>query len=844
MTPDFTLGSYPLGSVPVGGLPSYTTTTPSLLIGVFQGSSGGSVTRPGLGVNLFLGVGGEVKDQRGLVLGLYLGSSGGNAYRLIDGSGKPGLYVALYQGLGGASVVRSVYGVASGLGVSLYLGSVGGNVFNQSSQLGFRVFINKKDFTSSVYQSSVSGDLEVNFTTRSSFELRENINPPNALLSLANKYAQVATLVNPTQTTIQTVPGNTFDTQANFIAKLGQEYLWVSYIDPSGLATVTRGLYLSVAGSAIPGDKLVQVFKTSSFVEPLPSIPVPGEEVEIWVLNNEYCNIPHRDGQWYKMFGGTVIETETRYLSDLNTPTRGIVVSCVGYGEKLTHRYVKAVLKNSEYPNISDVLSYLETNFLQPEGILLVYPLVDIPLQGDTEFDSNLMDAVVKLCETVGYDYKVDFFRRLYIYDRPAQQLIAPYNVTDSTTGNDGEVWADLRIKNTLALYANRILVKGNYVMNTRQVTLTYTAGVSPEWPLDSFTDASGTHVRAPFLNDFTSLASTPIQRVVSITVNGTPQVFIELPNLNPPPHNWVVANVYPSTALSLIFDVLKPNVTWPKSGDVMVVVVEIPEGSAPPNLIQNSAQIAARAAIEGPSGVREIAQDFGTFSDGAAVLQAAQALLDKSSVPGIEANWNTIRLGAEPGQQITINAPYLGASNVLAKIEQMSWQIDQGVLVRQTYRASNTFLNRDYVAAWYRMLKRLKRDSKKVTDLTVWSLALTSPGFANAGIAVGTSITNGFIVHVKAAAVTGVRITFKTLAGKLNGPLVFQIRRNGIALTPSGITIPKDTLANTVYTAVVNWTGNINPVLVDGDLITLDCIAVPAGQAVTDITLSLSATY
>ena len=144
------------------------------------------------------------------------------------------------------------------------------------------------------------------------------------------------------------------------------------------------------------------------------------------------------------------------------------------------------------------------------------------------------MDAIQKLCEITGYDFKVDFERKLYIYDRPAQTLASPYDITRHTVGSNRETFVDLKIKTTLALYANRIIIGGIYTMSTKQVTVTYIAGTSPEWPVESFTDSSGTNNRAPFLNDFTRFVSTPIQRVVSIKQNGVDQVFIELPNLTP----------------------------------------------------------------------------------------------------------------------------------------------------------------------------------------------------------------------------------------------------------------------------------------------------------------------
>jgi hypothetical protein len=763
----------------------------------------------------------------------YVPSPGGFAAEAVTATTPSN--IRLRQGAGMAITPVAVSTLSNKIRVRMGTGMA---VFDPTLTSRFKFYIKGVEVTQWVVPSSASGDVQLNFTPRARMVMEQVENLPNAIYPFPTHQTTLAAAFTVGDPTVLATNATSWPA-GNFLIKVDNEYMWV-YNRIGNVLYVTPGYYSTTAVSHAAGAPLAHQIVSADFVPPMPFFPEVGMPVDIWHYDGDYCEMPHRTNRWIKQFSGQLYEVAAGYKSDVTSTVR-FDIALSGYDFTLQRRVIKATYPQLQFPTLNAIMRDIALHYLTPEGLTWVDAPVDVAMTGDVTFNNiTLLEALQNLANLTNYNLRVDNDRNVRIFDLPAAVTLAPFDIRENTSGPQGEVWRDAKLLQSRALYRNQQRIAGTFAVQSTVLTLTYTAGVDEaipffkQWQLNTFVDPSGTNIRAPFLIDTTY--DGQVQRIVEIRLNGVPQPFYVVGDPPTPGYKWTVMS---NNTIQLLYDVLTPSFTWPKAGDVLTVLIEVPAGSPPPDLISDPAEIALRQSIEGfGTGIYEAVEDFSTYSDGAIVLQYAQALLDRFKKMGSELTFETETVNWDPGQSCIVNLPKLNVPvDTLYKVESMSWREDSMTLLRTSVKVSNTIAQRDGITAFSRLIKRLQNQAKPTTDVAMFNLAVsTSPSVANPGIEVGVNVTNSFIVRQKSVAVKDVAITFKANSAVLGAPVRLRLRRNGLPINQNPIEIPVGQLANTLVLYSGPW---LQPNVFQDDLITVDILQV-SSTAVTDVTVTL----
>lgn len=735
--------------------------------------------------------------------------------------------------------LRKAVSATKGQALILRQGS-GGSIINAATAKGtYRLYIRGADFTPYVMPGSINGDIELNFTARASITLSEHRNAPNALAVMSFSYGILNSGIDADDTVISLVDGSLLPA-SNFIFKLNTEYVWV-YNRSGNTLFVNRGYNGSVPASHSSGTYGYQMHAMPDFVPPLPFFPQTGMPVEIWYYDG-LANVPHRTNKWWKIFGGQLNSVTSQFKYHVTDPAREFGLSCTGYDYTLQRRVIKQTYSIFQYPTLNAVLAHINENYLIPEGLTLIPAPVDVPLNGDLIFDNiPLNEALDRLCEATGYDRATDFDRNVRIYDRPAAIDTAPHDITEDTTGPNGELWANLKVTESRGLYRNTQRIAGTYSLTSTTITKTYTVGLYQTTPFfaqwQNYPYTIGVFpfeiLRAAYLTDFEY--NGQITRIVEIRLNGQIQQWYTLGDPAPETFQWTSLS---TNSVDLIFNTIGyPIEQWPEAGDTLTVTFEVATGTPPPTLVQNQTEIDNRKAIEGfGTGIYEAVEDFGNFDNADIVLQYAQALLARFGVMGLDITLDTLITGFMPGQQINVHLPSLNIPDLIScKVESISWTFEQNILLRYALKVSNAIQQRDSIAAFSRLIKRIRKAQKPVTDVAMWTVAPSGPNQINPGAAVGLSQGNPWPVRQKNITVQDIAFIAKT--PPTGQDIRYRIMRNGVSLTQFPITAEANNGALQVFSGP--WAGDgSSPTLVLGDILTLDILQVGILQPGANITI------
>jgi hypothetical protein len=736
----------------------------------------------------------------------------------------------------GAEIIPVALGNTS-LKLRIRMGE-GGAIFDPATQTRFKFYVKGVEFTKWVAPNSASGDVQLNFTPRARMTLFQVKNRPNAIYNFPTHRTTLAlpfTVGNPTMTVVSAA---TFPSD-NFLVKVDNEYFWV-YARVGNVLSVTPGYYSSTPASHLAGATVDHQIVSADFVPPMPFFPEVGMPVVIWYYDGDYCDMPHRTNKWVKQFAGQIYEVASSYQSDVTSEVK-FDINLSGFDYTLQRRVIKAKYPRLQFPTLNAIMQDIAVHYLTPEGLTWVDAPVDVAMTGDVEFNNiTLLEALQNLANLTNYNLRVDNDRNVRIFDLPSAVTAAPFDVREVTVGPQSEIFRDLKVLQSRALYRNQQRISGIFAVQSNTLTLTYNAGVDEatpffkQWQLNTFVDGSGTNVRAPFLIDTTY--DGQVQRIVEIRLNGVPQPFYVVGDPAPASYKWTVMS---NNTIQLLYDVLTPSFNWPKAGDVLTVVIEIPSGSPPPDLISDPTEIALRQSIEGfGTGIYEAVEDFSTYTDAAVVLQYAQALLARYNRMGSEITFDTDTVDWDPGQSCMVNLPKLNIlTDTLYKVESMSWREEAMTLLRTSLKVSNTIAQRDGIAAFSRLIKRLSNQSKPSTDVAMFNLAASSsPSVANTGIEVGVNVTNAFPVRQKSVSVRDIAVTFKSATAVSGASVKFNLKRNGLLINQYPVEIPVGNLGGTLLTYGGPW---LQSNLFEGDLITIDIVQI-SSNAVTDVSVVL----
>lgn len=315
-------------------------------------------------------------------------------------------------------------------------------------------------------------------------------------------------------------------------------------------------------------------------------------------------------------------------------------VNCLDYSAIFARRIVIQTYPAGSI--LKDVYWDLINTYAKGEGI--THNNVDgfTFLNADITFNyTTIADCLNQLRDAYGEDWWVDFNRDLHTHaflNFPA----APFSLTE-TSGN----WVNMQVSRATAGYRNKQYVRSNVNLSV--------GGFS-----DTFT---GDGVISFFVTRF------PLTAAPSVTVNGVAQtVYAEGVDKFGQTGVYWIPNGY-----GIQFS--------PQVGPALGAVIVVTYGTFFTNVVwvQNSAEIAARAAAEGDTGIYESlfeAKDLD--ADSATTL--AQGLLSRSGSLPVKIQFETFTPGLDVGMLLTVNIPIVGVNQnlVITEIDSVEQPVNQ----------------------------------------------------------------------------------------------------------------------------------------------------------------------
>lgn len=809
----------------------------------------GDGTETGLSLTITQGTGGvllaALTGGNGLALTLTPGATGQIGFPL-DGSVTTGLSLTITQGTGGElkSPIFGFVGLSltckTGIGGALLdLGAVEEDIIAYGSQ--FRVYVKGVDFSPYVRANSINGHRELNFTATANLGLIVNKNYVGTDLVVVTS-TTLAVGINASVTSITLTDASLFSA-ADVLVRITNgsttEYVWM--ISRSGnVLTVRRGEQSSTPAIFSGGVTVSEMFIPAGYVPPLPFVPDIGMPIDIWYYDAQNDGLPKRTSEWWKIFGGMLQRVGIK-KTHVTFEEVEYALQCVDYSNVLTRRLFKGTISVAVYPTINSALAYLNTYYFEPEGLSYIPPATDVALPADIEFqtETRLNDVLSKLGEITNLEWAVDFDRVLRFFDRPALITTAPYDLTEDTAGANSDLWYDLDLTKDRGLYRNKQYINATYSVSTQVVTVSYTAGVDErpsagypylkQWLLIEI--EPGFPV-APFLTDWTY--SGKVNRVIRMQLNGVDQTFYT--QGNDPPANWHWYQTFPDNLDFAFNTVGYATAQQPNTGDVLTITFELKAETPQPVVEEDAAEIAARRAIEGiGTGIYEAVENLPDISSQALAIEYAQNLLARFGTMGREAVFGTDVMGFDPGQQIDVTLPSYDVASDTFKIESIGFQETAKLYIKHVVKATNSIMQRDALAAFDRLIKRLRKGTRTVVDVVVWDAARSNPPFTNPGLVTGTAVGNPYIVRAKSISLKDLAILAKTPPQGADAS--FQVKRNGTALLVSPAVYPANETGVVIYQ---NWAGGASPTLYEGDVLTLDVVSTGTTQPGKDFTLAL----
>jgi hypothetical protein len=245
----------------------------------------------------------------------------------------------------------------------------------------------------------------------------------------------------------------------------------------------------------------------------------------------------------------------------------------------------------------------------------------------------TVTEALNRLRDATGEDWRIGWNKDLvtHVY---ASWSAAPFSITDSSRN-----WRNLKVTWSVEGYRNVQHVRSNFNLTVGTRTETYTADGS-QWT---------------FPTQFV-LRSAP-----TVTVNGVSAAVYEM-DVDP----WGQTGFYWFRGGAGIF-------YYPQTPFAVGTTIVITYGSFFSNVVtaKSDAQISARAAIEGRSGIYENVEEVRDITTDDAGLQIANGLLTRSGSMPTKIECEVDTPGLDPGMlvTVTISAFGLSASYICTKI-------------------------------------------------------------------------------------------------------------------------------------------------------------------------------
>ena len=431
-------------------------------------------------------------------------------------------------------------------------------------------------------------------------------------------------------------------------------------------------------------------------------------------------------------------------------------VQCTDFSNLLDRRYVGLSYPNTTNFMSSIVADIIENYFSSDE---IIYDASD----GDPGINLGpqifnwvtARQAFNTLSSLTGWNFSVDAYKVLRFFPAGSGSGPAPFNVAD----NDGNTLAEsLAVEYYRGTYRNRQGIRSPNLATALWSDIFSAAHPGP-FPNEPQPPGNG-RIFFGTLYDFIGIPQ--------VTVNGVAQLVINLEVSPPttPGAKWYVL-LDPSTDIGYGVSQIQSN---PPLGTGDVLIISYQTQLSPIYWVQNDAQIAARAAIEGNSGIYEDVQDApNTITDPQAIILYAQSLLDRYGSQGIpyQVSYATtdrnatslLNAALTPGQLQNISM----ANPLLAIVGGMISDVQISEVDLQYFQYSITVLSGQYQGNWVQFFAALAAQAQLPTPSAqnqyTWPIGPTIPGLSNPGVTGGYRTSQVNIVNNAAEIIISFRV-------------------------------------------------------------------------------------
>ncbi len=425
-------------------------------------------------------------------------------------------------------------------------------------------------------------------------------------------------------------------------------------------------------------------------------------------------------------FGGTIEETGVQNW--IGKQQNQIAVKCNDWSTILARRIVGKTYDASWGGVMSIIVSDIAQSYLQQDGIFYEFtgdPGINIGVQTFNWITAQ--EALNQLSKVSGWDWRVDFYKRLFIFPSGVGYATAPFALAD----NDG-VWRNMLVTSTRSLYRNR-----QGVRPSQQLVTLYSDIFGPGNPGPYPSSPQNPNGTIRFFVTAQKLNAAPL-----VTVNDIAQTVVALgtQNQNPGWQWYWIPDGYgvqqnPANAALGAGDTLK--VSYP--------------GTPPPIIwVQNNSQIAARAAIEDNSGIYESVFEAPDVTDLGAATALANQLLARygNAGPTVQVMFETDIDGLEIGQVITINTTRPPVNNHFL-IQKVQMTEVAKTYLRYQVTAVSGAVQDDWARFYAELVRRSKLPFPRTTEVALFTIAadgtLTPPLYVVRSLGIIRDVTMQF---------------------------------------------------------------------------------------------------
>lgn len=540
-----------------------------------------------------------------------------------------------------------------------------------------------------------------------------------------------------------------------------------------------------------------------------------------------------------RIFGGTVDEsTESNYPNDSGILAQ---VKASAFDNIFDHRVVGEFFPQGSI-TVEGIIAYITNVYLSQDGFTYDAsdgdPGQNVGILGDQLFNwVTVRDAFNSLSNITTWAFNVDAFRVIRWFPVNLGLGNAPFNITDSgttpvlsaqaTSAISGAV--SISVRNYRGTYANRVWGRSS----TQQSALwtdTYTTAMPGPFP-NSQQPPDG--IRQAFFTKY------PMTTMPSVTLNGVPQRVISLLDVaTTPSGSWDFYWIPPQGGFQG-GNVVQQNFSETPPSSASTLIVTYATTIAPINSVQCNAQILARQAVEGGSGLYETVMDLPSTTTLDSVNSYITGLLDRyGCVDGIpqQVIYSTDTAGVFPGmlQSIARTVPLIASASF--QVSQVTFTDIDGQFLRYQVTADKGYYQGNWLDFYGAIVNRGKLPQPQNRMQYLWQIAPSYPGIVNPGLHAGTQPTPNTVQN-SVEIMQSLMVTFTAPGPAQDVSINVFVNGNstGSFIYPAGVYGPvqfnysQQNLLHKNDTMLVNMggPGGADPLVKDGSITLMTAVSV-----------------